>query len=76
VGVVGVRVDARTRAAATLEAFLHQFELPILAFLRDSQVYPNAAFNGLSIFDLPPSLVERDRVQWQAILSWVDGSVG
>jgi chromosome partitioning protein len=76
VGVVGVRVDARTRAASTLEAFLHQFELPILAFLRDSQVYPNAAFNGLSIFDLPPSLVERDRVQWQAILSWVNGSAG
>lgn len=71
VGVVGVRVDPRTRAAATLEAFLHQFELPILAFLRDSQVYPNAAFNGLSIFDLPPSAAERDQAQWQAILGWV-----
>ena len=71
-GVVGMRVDPRTRAAATLEAFLHQFELPILAFLRDSQVYPNAAFNGLSIFDLPPSVAERDQVQWQAILSWVN----
>ena len=72
VGVVGVRVDPRTRAAATLEAFLHQFQLPILTFLRDSQVYPNAAFNGLSIFDLPPSLAERDQTQWQAILSWVN----
>ena len=71
VGVVGVRVDPRTRAAATLEAFLRQFELPILAFLRDSQVYPNAAFNGLGIFDLPPSVAERDQAQWQAILGWV-----
>jgi len=72
VGVVGIRVDPRTRAAATLEAFLHQFELPILAFLRDSQVYPNAAFNGLSIFDLPPSQSERDLAQWEAILGWVN----
>jgi chromosome partitioning protein len=73
VGVVGVRVDPRTRAAATLESFLHQFDLPILAFLRDSQVYPNAAFNGLSVFDLPPSAAERDQVHWQAILAWVTG---
>jgi chromosome partitioning protein len=71
IGVVGVRVDPRTRAAATLEAFLRQFDLPILAFLRDSQVYPNAAFNGLSIFDLPPSSAERDQAHWQAILAWV-----
>jgi chromosome partitioning protein len=71
IGVIGVRVDPRTRAAATLEAFLRQFDLPILAFLRDSQVYPNAAFNGLSIFDLPPSAAERDQAHWQAILTWV-----
>jgi chromosome partitioning protein len=71
VGIVGVRVDPRTRAAATLEAFLAQFGLPVLAYLRDSQVYPNAAFNGLSIFDLPPSAAERDQAQWQAVLDWV-----
>jgi chromosome partitioning protein len=74
VGVVGVRVDPRTRAAATLESFLHQFDLPILAYLRDSQVYPNAAFNGLSVFDLPPSAAERDQAHWQAILAWVTGT--
>ena len=28
VGVIGVRVDPRTRAAATLEGFLTQFDLP------------------------------------------------
>jgi chromosome partitioning protein len=71
VGIVGVRVDPRTRAAATLEAFLAQLGLPVLTYLRDSQVYPNAAFNGLSIFDLPPSTAERDQAQWQAVLTWV-----
>jgi chromosome partitioning protein len=75
-GVVGVRVDPRTRAAATLEAFLAQLGLPILAYLRDSQVYPNAAFNGLTIFDLAPSLAERDHAQWQSILAWLGEPVG
>ena len=75
VGIVGVRVDPRTKAAATLEAFLGQFDLPVLSYLRDSQIYPNAAFNGLSIFDLPPSLTERDVEQWAPILDWV-GSTG
>ena len=73
VGIVGVRVDPRTKAAATLEAFLEQFDLPILSFLRDSQVYPNAAFNGLSIFDLPRYLTERDLEQWGPVLDWVAG---
>jgi chromosome partitioning protein len=74
VGILGVRVDPRTRAAATLEAFLAQFSLPILTYLRDSQIYPNAAFNGLSIFDLPHYMTERDREQWAPILKWIAAS--
>jgi chromosome partitioning protein len=71
IGIIGARVDPRTKAAATLEAFLQQLDLPILTYLRDSQVYPNAAFNGLSIFDLPPSTVERDQAQWEIVLEWI-----
>jgi chromosome partitioning protein len=73
VGLVGIRVDPRTRAAATLEAFVRQFDFPILTFLRDAQVYPNAAFNGLSVFDLPAYLTARDREQWEPVLAWVNG---
>lgn len=72
VGIVGMRVDSRTKAAATLEAFLAQFRLPILTYLRDTQVYVNAAFNGLSIFDLPEYLGSRDVEQWQPLLDWID----
>lgn len=71
IGIVGMRVDPRTRAAATLGAYLQQFDLPILTWLRDTQVYANAAFNGLSIFDLPASIGSRDTEQWQPILEWV-----
>ena len=71
VGIVGMRVDPRTRAAATLGAFLHQFDLPVVTLLRDTQVYANAAFNGLSIFDLPSSVGGRDVEQWHPLLEWV-----
>ncbi len=71
VGMVGMRVDPRTRAATTLGAFLQQFDLPIVAWLRDTQVYANAAFNGLSIFDLPSSVSGRDIEQWNPLLEWV-----
>ncbi len=71
IGIVGMRVDPRTRAATTLGAYLQQYDLPILTWLRDTQVYANAAFNGLSIFDLPSSVSGRDAEQWQPILEWV-----
>ena len=72
IGIVGMRVNPRTRAAATLEAFLAQFKLPVLTYLRDTQVYVNAAFNGLSLFDLPEYLSAKDLEQWQPILDWID----
>lgn len=72
VAVIGMRVDARTRAAGELERFLASFELPVLAYLRDTQVYVQAAAVGMTLFDLPRSRAERDLEQWQAILDWVE----
>jgi chromosome partitioning protein len=71
IGIVGMRVNPRTRAATTLEAFLAQFDLPVLTYLRDTQIYVNAAFNGLSLFDLPEYVAGRDIEQWQPILDWI-----
>jgi chromosome partitioning protein len=71
VGIVGMRVDPRTRAAATLEAFLRQFGLPVLTYLRDTQLYANAAFSGASLFDLPTYLSARESAQWDPIFDWL-----
>jgi chromosome partitioning protein len=73
VAIVGVRVDARTKVATTLREFLAQYDLPVLAFLRDTQLYPNAAFTGRSVVDLSSSLVEQEMEQWSRILDWVLG---
>ncbi|PKO86981.1 MAG: cobyrinic acid a,c-diamide synthase [Betaproteobacteria bacterium HGW-Betaproteobacteria-12] len=72
VAVVGMRVDARTRAAGELERFFASLDLPVLAYLRDTQVYVQATAAGMTLFDLPPARAERDLTQWQAIIDWVD----
>ena len=74
VAVVGMRVDSRTRAAAELERFLDSFDLPVLAYLRDTQLYVQAAANGMTLFDLPPSRTARDMAQWQPIIDWVNSA--
>lgn len=76
VAVIGMRVDARTRAASDLERFFATFELPVLAYLRDTQVYVQAAAAGMTVFDLPPSRAEREMEQWRAIIDWVEAEEG
>lgn len=71
VAIVAMRVDARTRAAGELERFLGGVGLPVVAHLRDTQNYVQAAAHGLSIFELPASRVEKDIEQWQPLLDWV-----
>ena len=72
VAVVGMRVDVRTRAASELERFLASYDLPILTYLRDTQLYVQLAANGMSLFDLSAARAEKDAAQWQPIISWVD----
>ena len=74
VAVIGMRVDARTRAAAELERFFATLDLPVLACLRDTQLYVQATAAGMTLFDLPPARAERDLAQWQAIIDWAEAS--
>jgi len=74
VGVVGMRMDPRTRAALTLEQFLQGLDLSVLAYLREAQVYVNAAFEGKSLFDLPPFQAQRELEQWAYLLNWLERS--
>lgn len=72
VAVIGMRVDARTRAAGELDRFLSSYDLPVLSCLRDTQLYVQAAANGMTLFDLTPSRVEKDMEQWAPIIDWVE----
>jgi chromosome partitioning protein len=72
IGVVGMRMAPRTRAVATLEQFLAQLDVPILAYLREAQVYVNAAFEGKSIFDVPRYIAQQDLELWKDLIRWID----
>ena len=71
IGLVGMRVDSRTRSAIELEAFLKQYDFPFVTNLRDTQVYVHAARDGLSVFDMPRSRVEQDWEQWRTLTRWI-----
>lgn len=71
IGVIGMRVDPRTRAATQLITFLREHDMPLVGWLRDTQLYPNAAFEGESIFDQPAYITERETIMWGPILDWV-----
>ncbi len=72
VGLVGMRVDARTIAAEKLHEFVDGLGLPVLAYLRDTQNYVHLAARGLTLFDVAPGRFEKDLEQWQAICRWLD----
>ena len=72
VALVGTRVNHRTNSAAGLADFMEQTDLPVLAYLRNSQVYVTAAEQGLSLFDMRSSQVMQDIEHWQPIIDWIN----
>lgn len=72
IGLVGMRVDARTIAADKLHEFVDTLGLPVLGYLRDTQNYIHLAARGLTLFDVAPARVEKDLAQWQPICEWLD----
>jgi chromosome partitioning protein len=72
VGIVGMRVNGRTRAADQLEHYVSQLKLPVLGYLRDTQNYIQLAAHGATLWDVAPSKVEKDIAQWSDILKWVN----
>lgn len=71
VALVGMRVNSRALSAIGLAEFMEQTGFPVLAYLRNAQVYATAAEQGVSLFDMRPSLVTQDIQQWAPLLDWV-----
>ena len=71
IGIIAMRGDARTVSAAELDEFLKAFEFPVVAHLRDTQVYVHCARDGASVFDLPRSRGEQDWDQWKPLTRWI-----
>ena len=72
VAVIGNRIDARTISGDKLKAFLSSINVPVIGYLRDTQYYLHMVEHGLSMFDISPSKVEKDLIQWQSICDYLD----
>lgn len=74
---VANRVRENSLAGMDLQEFLNTLKLPsgkkfpFLAVLRGSQHYIRAAEQGVSIFEMAPSLTQHDREQWEPLLRWL-----
>lgn len=72
VAILGMRVNARTKAADQLAHYVGQLGLPVLGYLRDTQNYIQLAAHGATLWDVAPSKVEKDLAQWEDILPWLN----
>lgn len=71
IGVVGNRVKEHTISRERMEEFVSTLPAPLIAELRDTQNYVHLAVQGLTLWDVTPSRVERDLAQWQPLLGWI-----
>jgi chromosome partitioning protein len=75
VAIVGNRMRDRTNAAGRLDRFLSGLGHTVIARLRDSQAYGEAAEAGLSIFDLKGSRTKLLREDWQPLMDYIEQGI-
>lgn len=71
IGVVGMRVDARTHSAQILREWALSLQVLFLGVLRETQVYVRSLESGQTVFDLTGSTNRVDLEQWESILQWL-----
>ncbi len=71
IGLVGMRVREHTIANDQLHQYLSTLNVPVVAWLRDTQNYVQLAARGLTLWDVAPSRVERDLEQWVPLKDWI-----
>ena len=71
VALVGMRVREHTLSNDQLHQYLATLNVPVAAWLRDTQNYVQLAARGLTLWDVAPSRVERDLEQWFPLMEWI-----
>ncbi len=70
VAAVGMRIDARTKAAEALALWAAGLKLPFIGVLRQTQGYIRCIEQGLTLFDLPAA--QADMSEWKPIVDWLE----
>lgn len=70
-GVVGMRLDARTKGAETLRLWADDLKFNFLGVLRETQSYVRGLETGVTLFDTASAPQQADLAQWEPILQWL-----
>jgi chromosome partitioning protein len=71
-GLVANRAREGTLSLDDLRLYLDALEVPVLGQLRDAQIYVQLAGQGLTLWDIASSRVERHLAQWQPVVAWAE----
>ena len=71
VAVVGNRVRPGTKASGHLDTFFTGLGFPVVARLRDSQIYPALAAEGVTVLDSPLRRARDYSPEWRPLLELV-----
>ena len=71
VGIIANRVRQHTRIYHSLERFLAQLDIPLVARLRDAQNYVQGAESGQALHEMLPSRAAQDVGTWGPLIEWL-----
>ena len=71
--IISNRTRIHTKALEKLDRFLQSLDIPVIARLRDTQHYVNAAEKGIGVHELQERDAQKDTAAWRELLDWLDG---
>jgi len=71
-GIVANRVRLNTRSFRHLKDILDHVEIPLVAYLRDTQSYVHAAEEGCAVAELKDPAMKKEMLQWTALIYWLE----
>ena len=71
-GIVANRVRLNTRSFRQLKEILEHVEIPLVAYLRDTQSYVHAAEEGCAMVELKDPNLKKEMLQWSALIYWLE----
>lgn len=72
VAIVGNRLRLGTKASEHLDGFFASLGFPVVARLRDSQIYPNVAAAGSSVLEAAERRARDYATEWAPLLALLD----
>ncbi len=72
VGIVANRVRIKSRAFKQLKQTFEEFDIPMVAILRDTQNYVYAAESGRAVVEMDNATLKKDQQQWGVLIHWLE----